>query len=161
MVLPLREITNIVRALLLLPRLAIGAFFIYAGAAKAFHPNEFADTIEHFRLIPVAAVLPLARFIALMECVAGAALMLGLLTRGAAFVIGILSIIFALAIESALLRHLDIDCGCMGAHSSPISSMHLLLNIIVSGFCAILTCNQNPFFALDSKLSGLHARYLD
>jgi len=49
-----------------------------------------------------------------LEVVVGAALVLGLLTRGAAVISGLLFIAFIVGISSAWARGLQIDCGCFG-----------------------------------------------
>ena len=44
----------------------------------------------------------------------GACLVLGLLTRGAAFVSGLLFVVFIIGIASVWARGIKIDCGCFG-----------------------------------------------
>lgn len=99
-------------------RLLVGAVFVYAGAVKLAAPQAFADSIATFRLLPAQLVDLLALGLPLFEVVLGALLVLGRWTRtsalGALFSCGM----FALALASALLRGLPVDCGCFGGHGA-------------------------------------------
>ncbi len=48
----------------------------------------------------------------MVELLAGAALVLGVARRGAALIAAFLMVVFIAAIASALVRGLDISCGC-------------------------------------------------
>jgi len=98
--------------LILLCRLFVGGVFIYASLDKLTHPEAFAQTIHYYRLVPAVLLHPWAHFLPVLELVAGSALVLGFRQRGAALLIGGLTVVFMVAITAALVRGLDISCGC-------------------------------------------------
>lgn len=66
-----------------------------------------------------------------LEALAGLGLVLGLATQGSALALAILSSLFALATSSALLRNLDIACGCFRAGGSTISWLNPLFDLLL------------------------------
>lgn len=111
-------------ALVLVCRLGVGAVFLYAAWDKILHPDAFAQAIHHYRLVPGVLLHPWAHLLPVLEIVVGAALVLGLLRRGAALLAAGLTVVFMVAIASALLRGLDISCGCFhtdGGHGVGLS----------------------------------------
>ena len=106
--------------LVLVCRLVVGTVFIYASLDKLAHPQAFAEAISHYRLVPYSLLHLSAQLLPVVEMVVGSALVLGFWRRGAALITGLLTLIFMIAITSALVRGLDISCGCFdtdGGHS--------------------------------------------
>jgi uncharacterized membrane protein YphA (DoxX/SURF4 family) len=106
--------------LVLACRLVVGGIFIYASLDKLTHPQAFAVAISHYRLVPYPLLHLSAHLLPVVELLIGSALVLGLHRRGAALLAGVLTVIFMAAITSALIRNLDISCGCFntdGGHS--------------------------------------------
>jgi uncharacterized membrane protein YphA (DoxX/SURF4 family) len=99
-------------ALVVLCRLAVGGVFIYASLDKLAHPQAFAEAIHHYRIVPYALLHPSALLLPMVEFVLGAALVLGIARRGASLWAAFLLVVFCAAIASALVRGLDISCGC-------------------------------------------------
>ncbi len=109
-------------------RLAIAAVFCYAGWSKLQSPQAFADSIATFQLLPARLINLLALGLPPFELAVGLWLFIGWKVRTAAFCGGAASVIFLLALFSALLRGLPVECGCFGdAHSSLAPTPHLLL----------------------------------
>lgn len=103
------------RWFLLLVRLVLGAIFLYAGATKIADPQVFADSIASFRVVPTQLIGLLALGLPPMEVLLGLMLILGWRVRSAAFCVGMLTVVFAIALGQALARGLEVDCGCFGA----------------------------------------------
>lgn len=114
------------RWLSLLCRLVVGGVFIWASLDKLAHPAEFAKAIHHYRLLPYAALHPAALLLPAVELVAGAALVLGWQRRGAALICGALLLVFLAAIATALVRGLDISCGCFNTDGGHAVGLDLL-----------------------------------
>ena len=107
-------------AIVLVCRLVVGGIFIYASMDKLLHPAAFAEVIHHYRIVPFSLLHLSAHLLPVVELVCGVALILGIWQRGAALLAGTLTVIFMAAITSALIRNLDISCGCFntdGGHS--------------------------------------------
>ncbi len=93
----------------------LGAVFVYAGALKVAAPLAFADSIGSFQMLPVELVSPVALVLPVWEILLGLALIAGIRRQVCALVIGVLCVIFALSLAQALVRGLQVDCGCFGA----------------------------------------------
>jgi len=99
-------------AVVLICRLIVGGVFIYASLDKLLHPAAFAEVIHHYRIVPYPLLHLSAHLLPVVEMVCGVALVLGIWQRGAALLAGTLTVIFMAAITAALIRNLDISCGC-------------------------------------------------
>lgn len=95
-------------------RIALGAIFVYAALAKLPDMAAFAADVANYRLAPAAAVPFLGSAVVGVELLAGLALAAGLWTRGAALVAAGLLGVFMVALSQALLRGIDLRCGCFG-----------------------------------------------
>jgi len=100
------------RWLVLLARLVLGAVFVYASYDKLGGSQMFADSIENYRLVPRWMINPMAIILPWVQFVTGVLLLVGLFAPGAGLVSAALYAIFVGALVSALLRGLNIDCGC-------------------------------------------------
>ncbi len=107
-------------------RLVVGGIFIYASLDKLTHPQAFAEVIHHYRLTPYPLLHPSAHLLPILEIVIGSALVLGIGRRGAALLAGALTVIFMVAITSALIRNLDISCGCFNTDGGHAVGLDLL-----------------------------------
>ena len=117
--------------LVLACRLIVGGVFIYASLDKLQHPAAFAQAIHHYRMVPYALLHPVAYLMPVTEMVAGAALVLGVRCRGAALLAGLMTLVFLAAIAIALLRGLDISCGCFHTEGGHAVGLSLLLRDMV------------------------------
>jgi len=93
-------------------RLALGGIFIYASLDKILHPLDFARAIDNYRILPPLLVNILAIVLPWIEILCGAALIIGVFSDGAVVILGILLIIFIGAMGQAIMRGIDIGCGC-------------------------------------------------
>ena len=96
----------------LIGRILLGAIFIYAGLSKIFNPDQFAQAIMNYRIVPLVSVNLFAIVLPWLELVSGIFLLVGLFSGGSIIMITLLMALFLGAIGSALLRGLDISCGC-------------------------------------------------
>jgi putative oxidoreductase len=116
--------------LLLVARLLLGSMFIVASIDKIAAPEAFAANIVAYKLIPYALVNIMALVVPWMELLCGIFLVGGVYTRGSSALISILLVVFIVAIMTALLRELKIDCGCFGKeHATPVSWMKVLEDV--------------------------------
>lgn len=93
-------------------RVALGIVFIAASMDKIQDQEAFAQNIANYRIVPFQFIHIIAVILPWLEIIAGGMLVLGIWIRAnAALTVGLL-FAFVLAISQALLRHLDITCGC-------------------------------------------------
>jgi uncharacterized membrane protein YphA (DoxX/SURF4 family) len=95
-------------------RLVTGGVWIWAGLIKLPDPDQSVLAIRAYQLLPGDSATPVGHLLPILELVVGLCLVLGLLTRGAAVVSGLLFIAFIVGIASVWARGITIDCGCFG-----------------------------------------------
>ena len=111
-------------------QLVIGAIFAMAGLAKVGDLAGFAEQVHNFRLAPVALENLLAMTLPWIEVVAALALILGIRARAGGVVTAALMAVFTVAVALALVRGLDIECGCFGtADASRVGLVKLAQNL--------------------------------
>ncbi len=101
----------------------VGAAFLYAGVIKLGAPQDFADSIASFQILPTSLVNPFALSLPPFEILTGLLLLTGCKRRAASLAVLTMTAIFALAMLSALAHGLSVDCGCFGGGTS--SRWHL------------------------------------
>ncbi|MCW2794566.1 MauE/DoxX family redox-associated membrane protein [Nocardioides sp.] len=100
--------------LALVARLVTGGVWVAAGAIKLPDPYESVRAVRAYDLLPESVVPTIGHLLPVLEVVIGFALILGLLTRGAAVVSAVLFVLFIVGIASVWARGIEIECGCFG-----------------------------------------------
>jgi putative oxidoreductase len=95
-------------------RTVLGALFIWAAITKLPDMAAFAQDVANYRVIPAVLVPFGASAVVGIELLAGAALVAGIMARPAAIVIAGLLTAFIVFLAQALLRGIDLRCGCFG-----------------------------------------------
>ncbi len=108
-------------------RWAVAGVFLYACLDKLIDPAAFAQNIANYRMVPLVLLHPFAWLLPIAELVIAIALVLGWQTRGAALLASLLTVVFIVAIATALIRDLDISCGCFHTESGSNVGRDLLL----------------------------------
>jgi len=126
--------------------LAVGVLFIVAGADKLRAPQDFADSIAGFAILPTTLVSLPALGLPPFEIACGALMLARRTCRVAALGLMLLSIMFFAALVSALARGLTLDCGCfgVGAPSRPRMWAESGLNILLFGGALIVYLRSTP-----------------
>jgi len=107
--------------LILAARLVPAIVFLAAAYGKLRDPYAFAVSVYAYRVLPAAPATLFAVLTPAIEVIAAIALATGWFGRGGAIVIGGLLLVFIAGLMQAILRGIDIDCGCFGKGSSPVS----------------------------------------
>jgi putative oxidoreductase len=116
--------------------LAVAAVFIYAGIDKIRDPLQFADSIAAFAILPAVLINLLAMGLPPFEIASGLLLIGPWTRRMGSLAVAIILVVFMIALSSALLRGLTLDCGCFGpgAPSRPRMWLELALDaVLLSG----------------------------
>ncbi len=111
--------------LALIARLYLAGIFLFACIHKIANPADFAMDIATYDILPLVFVNPMAICLPWVELGAGILLLAGYKSRGAAMAIGGMMLMFLLAIIIALVKGLDMSCGCFASQameSDPIGA---------------------------------------
>lgn len=98
----------------LLARLTLGIVLIVAGVLKIGNPVGAARAVQGYRIMPYDVATYVGYALPIVEIIVGTLLVLGLFTRLAAAIGGLLMVAFIIGISQAWARGLHIDCGCFG-----------------------------------------------
>lgn len=132
----------------IISQLILGGLFIYAGLPKILNLEIFSSAIRNYKLIPEFLVGMVSFILPLIEIIFGTLLVLNIKPKLAAAVLSILLVIFILAISQALIRGIDIDCGCfVKSLLNPQASKSNGLYVIIRDFLflipgLIIICRQ-------------------
>lgn len=108
-------------------RLVLGGLFLYAGAVKANNVVVFASDVANYKLLPYAWNYLAAATLPYVEGVAGLLLIFNRKVRPAALLLGVLTVVFMVALASVVARGMDIDCGCFNPGKGHTSAVMALL----------------------------------
>ena len=100
-----------------LSRIVLGGIFIYAAILKVRAPQELADSIASYHLLPYPIINLLALGLPPFELICGFLVLSGYFCGTGLLSIISLLVIFLAAMVSAIVRGVPIDCGCFGMHS--------------------------------------------
>jgi putative oxidoreductase len=100
-------------------RLVVAGTFLLAAVPKLLDPLSFAKAIVNYRIVlPVIGqgyVYLAAIFFPALEAVGAVALLFNRWKKVGSLVCGALLILFLVLIGQAVIRGLNIDCGCFGS----------------------------------------------
>ena len=121
---------------LVFARIVLGGLFIWSSMDKMANMGEFAKVIYYYRILPSGFENLFAIFLPWMEFTTGLLLVVGRFKRGAIVIYSGLLIIFIIALSQALLRGLDISCGCFSVKPSTTSEvwLRIVLDLIMLFF---------------------------
>ncbi len=123
--------------------MGIGFIFIYAAIPKIIRPDEFADGINNYRILPYFLVNLLAIGLPYVELLFGLFLFIGIRIKAASLGTTLLMVVFILAVLSAWIRGIDITCGCFGSGGEIISIKEIARDIIFF-LMSIITFLKTP-----------------
>jgi uncharacterized membrane protein YphA (DoxX/SURF4 family) len=114
-------------------QLALGSVFIYSGVLKLWKlgPISFTDDIRSFHLLQDPWVAWLAMSLPWLEVFSGLAVIFGPARRGGVLIIVVSLVAFLAAIVQAMVRGIDIICGCFGHEAHSSDAWELIIRDIV------------------------------
>ncbi|GAB4198504.1 MAG: hypothetical protein OHK0013_07720 [Sandaracinaceae bacterium] len=144
------------RWLVVVLRLVVAAIFLFAAAPKLLDPVAFARDIDNYRMVPDGLIGSLAITLPVVEILVGLALVTGILARGAAVVAGAMLVAFAAGMVQAILRGIDLDCGCFGQLAEAhVTWWSVARNVMLLAFTVVVALGPDqPFWPLSSFRRG-------
>ncbi len=93
-------------------RVGLAILFVGASYYKIMSPGAFAHQIYNYKILPFALINPLAIVLPWLQFFCGLALLSNHGVKGASLLLVLMLLTFQIALASALLRGLNISCGC-------------------------------------------------
>ena len=98
--------------LVIIARVILGIIFIYASYDKILNPAGFSDNIHNYHVTPAAVENLAALIIPWLELIVGVFLIFGVFLEGSTSITIGLLIFFIFILSQAVLRGIDVHCGC-------------------------------------------------
>jgi uncharacterized membrane protein YphA (DoxX/SURF4 family) len=136
--------------LVLVTRIFIGLLFIFSSLDKIVDPSAFTRSVAAYGLLPSWMPAIIATILPWVELLCGFAVLFGVLVRGSSFLLCAMIAVFTLAVISALLKGLDISCGCFTQDpaASRIGGMKVVENTLLFVLALFLYYSQATRFTL-------------
>jgi putative oxidoreductase len=93
-------------------KVLMGALFVISSITKISDPASFVDSIANYKILPKTLLMPMAIVVPWIQMLAGVMLVLDIYAQSSAFIVSGLLVVYIIAITSAYVRGIDIDCGC-------------------------------------------------
>ena len=128
--------------LALFSRIVLGVVLIYASIDKIIHPEAFAKLIENYNVLPFGLENVVAIILPTLELIVGCCLILGIMLDGSAIITAGMMIVFIFALSQAMIRGIDVSCGCFNVseaeEGSQIGFRRIIEDIIFLGLSIML-----------------------
>lgn len=128
------------RIVIIILRWVLAAVFIWAGATKLGSPQNFADSIATFAILPHSLINLIALGLPPYEIIAGLAILTGIQRRPAILALSALTIVFIIALSAAIVRGIPVDCGCFGSGKPSVFAAWIALgrDILILAAAAVI-----------------------
>lgn len=105
----------------------LGGYFIYSGIIKITDVPLFASQIQSYQLLPSWTSFYTAAGLPVYEMVSGLLLLIRRTRAFALLSILLMLAVFTVALISALIRGLEINCGCTGGDEISTAGLYMSL----------------------------------
>ncbi len=131
-------------------RLFVGFVFIFAGIGKIADPQTFSKEIANYHILPDFLINITALVLPWLEVIIGIFLIAGIRIKASATIASGLMIVFILAVLSAMVRGLDINCGCFADKVVMVGWQKILENTIILSAALIPAVFTQKSFSLEN-----------
>ena len=140
--------------LVLLSRIFVGLLFIVSSLDKIVDPAAFARSVSNYGLLSSWMPMVIATTLPWVELLCGFAMLFGIFLRGSSLLLSTMLVVFTLAVITALLRGLDISCGCFTQDPTAerIGWMKVVQNASLIAFTLFLYYSESTKFTLQEFL---------
>lgn len=115
-------------------RLGLGLMFLAAAWPKFMDPKTFASLVAQYQFLPAFLVNPFTLWLSAFEIVVGLGILVTLWEKEFGAMVGILMVMFIVALAQALVRDLGIACGCFdieGAQDAGEAWFSLIRDVVL------------------------------
>lgn len=134
-------------------RLVIGVTFIYAALDKITHPDQFARIIYNYHMAPGQIINLFALFLPWLEMVTGIFVIIGFWEKASTLIIGGMLVMFIIALSNALIKGVNIECGCFSTTSrakGPVQDL-LFRDSLLLIACALVLWAKKSWLSIDGR----------
>jgi putative oxidoreductase len=120
-------------------RIVLGGLLVAAGALKLGDPTAFANEITNYRFLPSLAPW-LAATLPMVEIALGLLLVAAPIgwRRAAALATAGLMAVFTVAVTQVVVRGINVDCGCFGGGSGPVTGLTIARDLALLATAAAI-----------------------
>lgn len=142
--------------LALLTRVFLGALFIVISIEKIADTAAFANSIANYKILSPFLASLVATVLPWVELLCGLCILFGILTRGSSFLMALMLFVFTVAVLTALLRGMDISCGCFtqDPQVGKIGWMKIAQNLSLFFLSIFLFYSNSSKFTLEQFLQN-------
>ncbi len=151
---PTHQIRELTAALV---RMVLGVVFIFASIDKIQNPEGFYQAILNYKLINSSGLIVfIATVLPWVELVSGFSLIVGVYTKGGAVLIFLMMLFFTFVVLTALLRNLDIACGCFtqDPNAQKIGLAKLIENLVLTLLAAYCFFTKSEKYTLQYQIKS-------
>lgn len=134
-------------------RLAIGITFVYAAVDKIIHPDQFARIIYNYHLAPGQLINIFALFLPWVELITGVLVIVGYWEKAAVLMIGGMLVMFIIALSTALIKGVNIECGCFSTTSKakgPVKDL-IFRDALLLLSCGVILWARKSWLAIERQ----------
>ena len=136
-------------------RLIIGGTFVYAAFDKIMHPDQFARIIYNYHQVPGQLINIFALFLPWVEIISGILIIVGYWEKAATLIIGGMLVMFIIALTQALIKGVNIECGCFSTTSKakgPVKDL-IFRDALMLLACGVILWTKKSWLAIESRHS--------
>ena len=138
-------------------RIVLGGIFVYAAAGKILYPADFSEAIANYQLVPVMFTNLIAIILPWVELIAGLLLLNGFRTQTGNLIIFLLVCVFSFGAVQAVVRGLDINCGCFTEASRRVGLLFLAEEAALFLMSICIFFFDKGYLSIDSVLSRYYS----
>jgi uncharacterized membrane protein YphA (DoxX/SURF4 family) len=133
-------------------RIILGGIFVYAAAGKILYPASFAEAVSNYQLLPLKLTNMVAITLPWIEFVAGLLLLNGFRTKTGNAIIFFCLCLFTVGVVAAIVRGLDINCGCFSEASRRVGLSFLAEEMLLLLMSTYIFYYDRGYLSIDSLL---------
>ena len=131
-------------------RLAVGTTFVVSGAGKLSKGAAFVDEVIDYNLLPDTLANIYGTALPWVEVIAGALLILGLVSRLAAGIGVLTALSLVIANSVVLYRGMNLACCCFGDLAALQTRQAIVIDSILLVLAFLILFRKEDFLSMDS-----------
>lgn len=133
-----RLLSPTARSIYQLLKVLLVAVFFWSGVQKGLAPQQFAEVVAAYGLLPTLLIVPAALLLIVAEIITAIGLIFE--GRGSLALITLMLLLFLAVLGYGIVLGLDIDCGCFGPNDPEHLAFHDLREAFIRDLCLLCAC---------------------